>query len=320
MLNLPKIQLTMPHAPKWILGRRSTAERARERRGIVLKDSLVKPKTLQQYYKYARKLLPIIRTARDESELDELLADHLEHLWEKGRPLYHASAGLCGLQFFMPWSKGKLVQTWKIFRIWRRLEVPCRAPPLPRDLLHAFAGKAIARGDLIFGALLLAGFDGLLRTGELLGLTGADLLIRKDIGLVRLADTKTSSSKGIAEVVTLKHEWTLMVLDTLVDYLREQRLLHIPIWRGTSAAFRQRFRSYCRAFRVHHMGFRPYRLRRGGATALFQDTLSYDAALEQGRWSSIRAAKLYIQDGLARLPTLMLSDEAQRLVTFWNPL
>ena len=179
------------------------------------------------------------------------------------------------------------------------LKFPVELPPLPRELLHAFVGKPIARGDLVFGALLLAGFDGLLRTGELLALTGADLLIRKHIGLVRLADTKTSSAKGISEVVTLKNEWTLMVLDTLVEHLREHR---------------ERFRSYCRAFKVHHMGFRPYSLRRGGATALFQDTLSYDAALDQGRWSSIRAAKLY------RLPTLMLTEEAQKLVTFWNPL
>ena len=310
----------MPRAHKWILGRRSTAERAKERRGIVLKDSLVKPKTLQQYYKYARKLLPIVRKAQDERDLDQLLSDHLEDMWRAGRPLYHAPAGLCGLHFFMPWSKGKLPQTWKLFRVWRRLEVPCRAPPLPRELLYAFVGKAIARGDLIFGALLLAGFDGLLRTGELLALTGADFLIRKDIGLVRLTDTKTSAAKGISEVVTIKNQWTLMVLDTLMDYLRENHLLHIPIWRGTSSAFRQRFRLYCKAFKVHHMGFRPYSLRRGGATALFQDTLSYDAALDQGRWNSIKAAKLYIQDGLARLPTLMLSAESQELVTFWNPL
>lgn len=220
----------------------------------------------------------------------------------------------------MPWCKGKLLETWKLFRIWRRLEVPCRAPPLPRDIVYAFAGKAIAKGDLIFGALLLAAFEGLLRTGELLDLCGADILIRKEIGLIRLAETKTSAAKGISEVVTLRHEWTLMVLDTLVDYLKEKHILHVPIWRGSKAAFRQRFKHYCRSFRVHHMGFRPYSLRRGGATALFQDTLSYDAALDQGRWSSIRAAKLYIQDGLARLPTLTLSAEAQHLVDYWNPL
>lgn len=115
--------------------------------------------------------------------------------------------------------------------------------------------------------------------GELLDLCGADVLIRKDIGLVRLAETKTSAAKGISEVITLKNEWALMVLDTLVGYLREQRLLQVPIWRGSKSAFRLRFKQYCRSFKVHHMGFRPYSLRRGGATALFQDALSYDAAL-----------------------------------------
>ena len=310
----------MPPGRRWVLGRRTTAERARERRGIALRDSLVQPKTLKQYYKYAKKLLPIVRKASDELELDELLADHVETLWETGRPLYHASAGLCGLQFFLPWCKGKLVQTWKLFRIWRRLEVPCRAPPMPRDIAYAFAGKAIARGDLVFGALILTAFDGLLRTGELLDLCGADILIRNGIGLVRLAETKTSAAKGISEVITLKHEWTLMVLDTLLDHLRQHHLLQVPIWRGSKSAFRLRFKQYCRSFKVYHLGFRPYSLRRGGATALFQDTLSYDAALDQGRWSSIRAAKLYIQDGLARLPALTLSPDTQALVDHWNPL
>ena len=141
----------MPPGRKWVLGRRTAAERAQEHRGIILRDSLVQPKTLKQYYKYARKLLPIVRKASDEMELDELLADHMEEMWETGRPPYHAPACLCGLQFFMPWCQGKLLQTWKLFRIWRRLEVPCRAAPLPRDIAYAFA-------------LILTAFDGLLRT------------------------------------------------------------------------------------------------------------------------------------------------------------
>lgn len=36
----------------FVLGRRSKAERARERQGIVLKDRLVTHKTLTQYYKF----------------------------------------------------------------------------------------------------------------------------------------------------------------------------------------------------------------------------------------------------------------------------
>lgn len=80
----------MPPGRKWILGRRTTAERAYERRGTTLRDALVQPKTLKQYYKYARKLLPIVRKASNELELDELMADHLEVMWQSGRPLYHA--------------------------------------------------------------------------------------------------------------------------------------------------------------------------------------------------------------------------------------
>lgn len=174
---------------------------------------------------------------------------------------------------------------------------------------------AIHRGDLTFASLLVLGFEGLLRTGELLHLTGADVLIRDDVGLVRLDDTKTSFNKGAEEFVPLQHPWVLMVVATLLSALAEQHELQAPIWKGTPAAFRERFREYCSLFHVKGLGFRPYSLRRGGATDLFQRSFSYDLALDRGRWHSIRAAKLYIQDGLARLPTLAMSDRAKDMVS-----
>ena len=89
-----------------------------------------------------------------------------------------------------------------------------------------------------------------------------------------------------------------------------------PLWKGTPSSFRQRFREYCSLFHVKDLGFRPYSLRRGGATDLFQRSFSYDLALGH----SIRAAKLYIQDGLARLPALAMSDRAKVTISKWYPL
>lgn len=109
----------------------------------------------------------------------------------------------------------------------------------PRDRL-CHCCLAIHRGELIFGALVLTAFEGLLRTGEMLGLCGSDLLIRNGQGLVRLADTKTSGRKGVTEMVTLHHPWVLMVLQTLLGYLQEKNLKFAKIWRGSPPTFRQR--------------------------------------------------------------------------------
>ena len=47
-------------------------------------------------------------------------------------------------------------------------------------------------------------------------------------------------------------------------------------------------------------GFRPYSLRRGGATAYFRATRDMGATIERGRWATLRVARIYINDGLAK--------------------
>ena len=47
-------------------------------------------------------------------------------------------------------------------------------------------------------------------------------------------------------------------------------------------------------------GFRPYSLRRGGATAFYRATRNMAVTIERGRWSTISVARIYINDGLAK--------------------
>ena len=68
---------------------------------------------------------------------------------------------------------------------------------------------------------------------------------------------------------------------------------------------------------VEECGFQPYSLRRGGATAYFRATRNMEAALDRGRWSSARVARIYLNDGLAREVELRFSQELRdRLRTF----
>ena len=55
------------------------------------------------------------------------------------------------------------------------------------------------------------------------------------------------------------------------------------------------------------MGFRPYSLRRGGATAFYRATCNMAATIERGRWATIRVARIYINDGLSFAFGLILS-------------
>ena len=74
-------------------------------------------------------------------------------------------------------------------------------------------------------------------------------------------------------------------------------LSDLPLWSACGAAFRKRFAQLCHVFDLDSYNFRPYSLRRGGATDLFQRTQSMEAALIRGRWESSRVARIYISDG-----------------------
>ena len=50
--------------------------------------------------------------------------------------------------------------------------------------------------------------------------------------------------------------------------------------------------------------FRPYSLRRGGATSLFVKVGSLDRVLLLGRWTAVKTAKIYLNSGLAMLTDL----------------
>ena len=60
--------------------------------------------------------------------------------------------------------------------------------------------------------------------------------------------------------------------------------------------------------------FRPYSIRRGGATAHYRYCGSMEATLNGGRWTGVRVARIYINDGLAKEVELSLPrDLSDRL-------
>ena len=289
-----------------VLGRRNRAERVRARRGVILETVSITPRTRELYTRQVRKVIHIVEKASSDTNLDDRLSTWVQQRWEKGTPLYKVSATLCGLHFFLPWTKRKLPQCWRLHAVWRRIELPARAPPIPKSFLFSIANFAIQRDDWVFAAMLVLGFCCLLRTGELLSTKLEDLLITDDQGLVRLPKTKTSQRKNAPEVVVFDHPWALCLLRGVLDLEHSLGRSRGLLWLQSAGAFRKRFRSYMRFFKLSHLLFRPYSLRRGGATDMFLQTGSYDLVLEKGRWQSTKVAKVYIQEGLSRLPQLAL--------------
>ena len=157
--------------------------------------------------------------------------------------------------------------------------------------------------------LLLLGFDCLLRTGELLSLTADDFQLGRTAGVISLRNTKSGIRFNANEAISITNPLVLETLRLFISVRRQLGTTLLPLWSSSPALFRSRFKELCNIMDLSHHAFRPYSLRRGGATAFFQQTKSMEASLLRGRWESSRVAKLYISDALSYLPSIKLSPK-----------
>ena len=69
----------------------------------------------------------------------------------------------------------------------------------------------------------------------------------------------------------------------------------------SNAEFRLFFKQLCDTLQLQEWNFKPYSLRRGGATHHFRSQGQLSRTIVRGRWNSARAARVYINDGIAAL-------------------
>ena len=79
---------------------------------------------------------------------------------------------------------------------------------------------------------------------------------------------------------------------------------HHWIYFRSVSTFHQRFKDGLRFLNGEHLELRAYSLRRGGATAFYRHTGSRPRTIERGRWGDNRAARSYINDGIAKIVDL----------------
>lgn len=305
-----------------VAGVRTRRARQKARRGIKLRNAGVTIKTQERYYTAVSELTKALGAVDSMEDMDEQICDWIEYQFEKGSPLNTVADALSGIHYFLPGTKKKLPGAWKLFAIWRKMEVPSRAAPLPADLCWAMASRAVQQGDFSFSSLLVLGFDCFLRTGEMLAVRPIDLLVNHDKGIVHLPASKGGTRHNVRESVRILDPRVLCLLAEMLEVKKSLGQMRIPIWTQSGSAFRQKFQEMCKFFKVDHLNFRGYSVRRGGATAYFHQSGLMEATLLRGRWASVAVARLYLCDALAQLPSLTASPHTQRLVSryraFWS--
>ena len=176
-----------------------------------LRTNTVAPRTrarydtaLQSFYQYCQSHK--VRIPDEGSQLDDVVADYIEFLWEEGEGLSRATDTISGLQDLKPRLRGQLSLSWRLVKTWQRKEIPLRAPPFPETVLHALCGYFLLSGEPLMALALEVAFYGVLRTGELLSLSSHQVEVAPNdaCAVLNLGLTKTSQRTGAQDSVTIR--------------------------------------------------------------------------------------------------------------------
>eukprot|EP00435_Cladocopium_sp_Y103_P008139 s339_g2.t1 len=282
-------------------------QRIRKQMGS-LKSLTIQPRTRARYDKAKAKFYAFLtqnslELPHQRAFMDGLLCDYLEHLWASGEGRALASDTLAALQDTSPKLKGALPGAWRLLKTWHVNEIPCRAPPLPERILLTLVGYFLFHSMPDMALSVLLGFYSMLRTGELLGIRNKDVTIddQHRSAVISLGFTKGGKRAGAAESVTV----------TVTDVIRR-----LAQWKQSTSpgslltpaphVWRKAFAQALEALSLQSCEFRPYSLRRGGATFWFGQHGSLDRILLQGRWMAARTARTYLNEGLAVLAEMKI--------------
>ena len=280
-----------------------------------LRDLRVGPLTLRRYREAAERfaqwqLSVHLPNAESLHEMDRQLCVYLNVLWEDGAARALAGDTLSGVQHFLGLRR-QFPGSWRLLSVWQRLEIPARAPPLPRDALLALAGFALAEGSADVAALLVLGYHCCLRTNEMLSVKREDLALGSDFkGVLALPWTKKGQRHGARELVSIDDCGVGLLIAAAAGSLAGRQ----HVLQGDSRSFRRFFDRALKALGLSELRFRPYSLRRGGATFDFLSHQDINRTLFRGRWSDLRTGRIYVTDGAAALTSLTISPTSQTAI------
>ena len=292
-------------------GQASQQQRREARQNVVLEDVGITSSTLDRYYLAVSRMQHILDDISTEFDLDERVAEWVQTEFEDGAPIHLIGDALSGLHHFEPFTKRRLPKAWRLYGIWRKYEIPCRAPPLTQDICLGMAGWAIQHNELTMGALILLAFHCLLRTGEILQLRPCDFILDSQSGVVSLPTSKSGVRNTSRESVTIRDPITLETVQAMIDLRTQLGFSQTPCWGRSGSSFRALFRRILIELDLAELNFRPYSLRRGGATYEMQTHGLMEKTLIRGRWKNSNIARIYICDGLAMLPRRCMTWKAK---------
>ena len=270
------------------------------------------------YYFYCYLMMLNYPDTSTEAALDLQMQDFLEYMWDNNAGLsagQQTVAGVCHLLRHAVRLRG----SWRLLGVWRRAEPPARAPPMPERVALALAMHALRQGDPAFCVSVLIGFYAYLRTAEIVNLCVAHCYSDRRGNLIpSLGMSKSGKRRGEAEYAMI----VAGPIATLVSIFLAARQGQTRVCDCAEWLWRVRFDRYLAELGLDSLGWRPYSLRRGGATHAFVEGLSMSQVCVRGRWAHESTARMYIQEAVNLLQQMAIPAAAlagvQWLSDLWS--
>jgi len=238
--------------------------------------------------------------------------DFVEMAWQEGEPRAMACDTLSGLQYFVPEVKGKILGAWRLCKAWQRQELPTRALPLQEGMVRAMAMKRIRARNRRLAAAYLVAFCLCLRTGEVLGIRRQDIVLDPSgqTAIIHFGNTKSGKRRGETESVVLRNVVAVTLLALAIEGLMPgDRLIE-----ETPAGFRSAFAEDIESLGLSSSAYKPYSLRRGGATHRFRSGESMNSIVEVGRWAHISTCRIYVNDAISEMTSISIPKNLRKRI------
>ena len=306
-------QTNLPDAmPKKVLeGHRTKESRAQARRELgKLSHQVLGQKTERRYHEcftaFCHQLQSNFVLPHFE-DFDEMVAEYVEVLWESGEAKSLANYTLAAIQHFKPQSKQHLPWSWKLVKVWNQVELPNRATPMSPQMVLAFAGVGLKWKHPRFAWLVIVAFALFLRTGELLSLGPKDITFGSNKAVVFISSSKGTKKAFLPlESLELTEPSALHALRELMKLSKQSPVF----WIESRRSFMDTWHSVVADLGLPEGFYKPYSLRRGGATSAYKNGASLDELVTKGRWQHIHTARIYLDTGLQALATLQIPTAA----------
>lgn len=295
----------------------TAAEAARAAERGALDTNLETRPTLPVTNRYRERCWNVFESwlTSEEIDFDILLAHHVEYiddidavLARFGRALFYAgkpysmfAETINTLTTKKPALRRLMQGAWDVAFFWLHAEPGSHHVAMPWQVLLSMITVSLFWGWTAFAGCLALGWGALLRSGEILASTRADLLLPRDVGftvsfgLLSIQQPKTRRTGA-------KHQSTKLDVPDLLEVV-DFCLGHLPpgdkLWPFSGQ------RDVLLALRLPIQKFGdmkpldPGSLRSGGATWHLQMTEDGEYTRRKGRWLSAKIMEIYIQETAA---------------------